>query len=85
MGIGIFGRTGRFVAGCATLLMSFEKWPSLAMYAFAYDNTGRLIGTSTQYAFLPGHNFQNSYSYDVASNRTSLTTPDGSTNSTMTR
>ena len=49
-------------------------------YAFAYDNMGRLIGTSTQYAFLPGHNFQNSYSYDAASNRTSLTAPDGSTN-----
>ena len=42
---------------------------------------GRLIGTSTQYSFLPGHNFQNGYSYDAASNRTSLTAPDGSTNS----
>jgi YD repeat-containing protein len=31
-------------------------------YAFAYDNMGRLIGTSTQYTFLPGHNFQNSVS-----------------------
>jgi len=50
-------------------------------YAFAYDNMGRLIGTSTQYTFLPGHNFQNSYRYDAASNRTSLTAPDGSTNS----
>jgi RHS repeat-associated protein len=50
-------------------------------YAFAYDNMGRLIGTSTQYTFLPGHNFQNSYTYDAASNRTSLTAPDGSTNS----
>ena len=50
-------------------------------YAFAYDNMGRLIGTSTQYSFLPGHNFQNSYGYDAASNRTSLTAPDGSTNS----
>jgi RHS repeat-associated protein len=49
-------------------------------YGFAYDNMGRLIGTSTQYAFLPGHNFQNGYSYDAASNRTSLTAPDGSTN-----
>jgi RHS repeat-associated protein len=49
-------------------------------YAFAYDNMGRLIGTNTQYAFLPGHNFQNSYSYDAASNRTGLTAPDGSTN-----
>ncbi len=50
-------------------------------YGFAYDNMGRLIGTSTQYTFLPGHNFQNSYTYDAASNRTSLTAPDGSTNS----
>jgi RHS repeat-associated protein len=49
-------------------------------YAFAYDNMGRMIGTSTQYTFLPGHNFQNSYTYDAASNRTSLTAPDGSTN-----
>ncbi len=24
-------------------------------YGFAYDNMGRLIGTTTQYAFLPGH------------------------------
>ncbi len=39
-----------------------------------------LIGTSMQYTFLPGHNFQNSYTYDAASNRTSLTAPDGSTN-----
>ena len=42
---------------------------------------GRLIGTTTQYTFLPGHNFQNGYGYDAASNRTSLTAPDGSTNS----
>jgi len=49
-------------------------------YGFAYDNMGRLIGTTTQYTFLPGHNFQNSYGYDAASNRTSLTAPDGSTN-----
>jgi YD repeat-containing protein len=51
------------------------------MYAFAYDNMGRLIGTSTQYTFLPGYNFQNSYRYDAASNRTGMTAPDGSTNS----
>jgi RHS repeat-associated protein len=51
------------------------------MSRFAYDNMGRLIGTSTQYAFLPGYNFQNSCTYDAASNRTSLTAPDGSTNS----
>lgn len=50
-------------------------------YGFAYDNMGRLIGTTTQYAFLPGHTYTNSYAYDAASNRTSLTAPDGSTNS----
>ncbi len=50
-------------------------------YGFAYDNMGRLIGTTTQYSFLPGHNFQNSYTYDAASNRSSLIAPDGSTNS----
>ena len=48
------------------------------IYSFAYDNMGRLIGTTTQYSFLPGHNFQNAYTYDAASNRTSLTAPDAS-------
>jgi YD repeat-containing protein len=47
-------------------------------YGFAYDNMGRLVGTSTQYAFLSGTTFANSYTYDAASNRTSLTAPDGS-------
>jgi RHS repeat-associated protein len=47
-------------------------------YGFAYDNMGRLIGTTTQYSFLPGYNFQNVYTYDAASNRLSLTAPDGS-------
>jgi hypothetical protein len=28
---------------------------------------GRLIGKSTQYTFLPGHNFQNGYGYEAAS------------------
>ena len=49
-------------------------------YGFAYDNMGRLIGTTTQYSFLPGPTFSNAYTYDAASNRTSLTAPDGSTN-----
>jgi len=52
-------------------------------YGFAYDNMGRLIGTTTQYSFLPGTpapTFYNSYGYDAASNRTSFTAPDGSTN-----
>lgn len=46
-------------------------------YSFAYDNMGRLIGTTTQYAWLPALNLQNSYTYDAASNRTSLTAPEG--------
>jgi RHS repeat-associated protein len=47
-------------------------------YGFSYDNMGRLIGTSTQYSYLSGFNFQNAYTYDAASNRKSLTAPDGS-------
>ena len=47
-------------------------------YGFSYDNMGQLIGTSTQYSYLPGFNFQNAYTYDAASNRTSLTAPDNS-------
>ena len=48
-------------------------------YGFAYDNMGRLLGTTTQYSFLPGHQYSNSYGYDAASNRTSFTAPDNST------
>ena len=47
-------------------------------YGFAYDNMGRLVGTTMQYSFLPRTNYTNSYTYDAASNRTSLTAPDGS-------
>jgi RHS repeat-associated protein len=46
-------------------------------YGFAYDNMGRQISTTTQYAFLAG-TYSNGYTYDAASNRTSLTAPDGS-------
>ena len=49
-------------------------------YGFAYDNMGRLIGTTTQYTFLPATTFSNTYTYDAASNRKTLTAPDGSTN-----
>ena len=49
-------------------------------YAFAYDNMGRLIGTTTTYSFLPNVPFSNSYSYDADSNRTGYTAPDSSTN-----
>jgi RHS repeat-associated protein len=48
-------------------------------YAFAYDNMGRLIGTTTTYSFLTTP-FTNSYSYDADSNRTGFTAPDSSTN-----
>ena len=51
-----------------------------ATYGFAYDNMGRLIGTTTQYSFLPDYNFQNAYGYDAASNRTAMVAPDLSTN-----
>ena len=49
-------------------------------YAFAYDNMGRLTGTTTTYSFLPNTPYTNSYSYDADSNRTGFTAPDGSTN-----
>jgi RHS repeat-associated protein len=49
-------------------------------YAFAYDNMGRLIGSTTTYSFPPNTPFTNSYSYDADSNRTGFTAPDGSTN-----
>jgi len=49
-------------------------------YGFAYDNMGRLIGTTTQYSFLPGVTNTTSYTYDKASNRKTITAPDGSTN-----
>jgi RHS repeat-associated protein len=52
---------------------------STGTFGFTYDNLGRLIGTSTQYTFVPG-TFTNSYTYDAASNRTGFTAPDGSTN-----
>jgi len=53
-------------------------------YGFAYDNMGRVIGTTTQYTFLPGQTYSNSYTYDAASNRTGFTAPDGSTIHTCT-
>jgi RHS repeat-associated protein len=44
-------------------------------YGFAYDNMGRLVGTTTKYTFLPNTTYTNSYSYDAASNRVSMTDP----------
>jgi YD repeat-containing protein len=49
-------------------------------YSFTYDNLGRLVGTGTQYPFLSG-TLTNSYTYDAASNRTSLTDAAGYTSS----
>ena len=49
-------------------------------YGFAYDNMGRLTGTTTTYSFLPNTPYTNAYSYDADSNRTGFTAPDGSTN-----
>lgn len=46
-------------------------------YGFSYDNMGRLIGTTTQYTFLPSNNFTDSYTYDADSNRLTLTDPQG--------
>ncbi len=46
-------------------------------YGFAYDNMGRLIGTTTQYSFVVGPTFTNSYTYDAVSNRTGFGDPMG--------
>ncbi|HXE91368.1 MAG TPA: RHS repeat-associated core domain-containing protein [Terriglobales bacterium] len=46
-------------------------------YQFAYDNMGRLTGTTTDYSFLTSRTFTNSYQYDAASNRTRFTDPEG--------
>ena len=43
-------------------------------YGFAYDNMGRLVGTTTQYTFLTG-TYTNAYTYDADSNRASMTDP----------
>jgi RHS repeat-associated protein len=45
-------------------------------YQFTLDNMGRLKSTTTTYTFLGGRNFQNSYTYDAASNRTGFTDPE---------
>jgi YD repeat-containing protein len=49
---------------------------STGTYHFTFDNMGRLTNTATSYAFLAGHNFTTSYSYDAASNRTGFTDPE---------
>jgi RHS repeat-associated protein len=43
-------------------------------YGFAYDNMGRLVGTTTQYTFVTG-TYTNAYTYDANSNRASMTDP----------
>lgn len=49
-------------------------------YGFAYDNMGRLVGTTTQYTFVTG-TYTNAYTYDADSNRVSMTDPQGSVTS----
>jgi YD repeat-containing protein len=49
------------------------------VYGFAYNNLGRLLGSTTQYSFQPGQTYSNAYTYDAGSNRTGFTAPDGST------
>ncbi|HVS87335.1 MAG TPA: hypothetical protein VHF01_03815 [Candidatus Acidoferrum sp.] len=44
-----------------------------ATYSFTFDNMGRLIDTTTNYAFLTGRHLSTGYGYDAASNRTSFT------------
>ena len=46
-------------------------------YGFAYDNMGRLVGSTTQYSSLSSTTYSNSYSYDANSNRVSMTDPEG--------
>ena len=50
-------------------------------YGFAYDNLGRLVGTTTQYTFLSNTTYTNAYTYDADSNRVSMTDPQGGTTS----
>jgi len=50
-------------------------------YGFSYDRMGRLTSTTTQYAFISGRNFTNSYGYDAASNRTGFGDPAGGSTS----
>lgn len=45
-------------------------------YSFAYDNMGRLVGTTTSYSFLTSRNFTVGYTYDKNSNRTGMTDPE---------
>ena len=46
---------------------------STGTYGFGYDNMGRLIGTTTQYSFLPGNTYTNSYTYDTLNRLSTLT------------
>lgn len=48
-------------------------------YTTAYDNMGRVKSATSQYGFLSGQTFTDTYTYDAASRKTGLTAPDGST------
>jgi len=52
---------------------------STGVYSFTYDNDSRLLGASTQYTFLPGLTYTNSYTYDAMANRKSFSAPGGVT------
>jgi YD repeat-containing protein len=45
-------------------------------YGFAYDNMGRLTGTTTSYGFLTSRSFTTTYAYDAASNPNGFTARD---------
>lgn len=50
---------------------------STGTYSFAYDNINRLTSTTTAYNFLSVSPFTVQYGYDAASNRVSMTDPQG--------
>src|SRR5437868_12310750 len=72
----VFSRVGRSANYVYDLVGKIKQVTDpTGTYGFAYDNMGRLIGTTTQYTFLTG-TFTNSYTYDKASNRLSSTAPN---------
>jgi RHS repeat-associated protein len=72
------GTTVSFAYDLANRMISASD--NTGTYGFSFDRLGRLTASATQYAFLPGSTFTNTYGYDVTSNRISFSAPDGSTN-----
>ncbi len=58
-----------------------RKYNATGTYSFTYDNMNRLTQATTDYSFDSHGAYTVQYGYDAASNRTSMTAPDGSTNS----